>query len=91
MSRPSPKNPASSKNDTVSRDEIAREAFKMFQARHGAPGDPVADWFEAEKIVRARTTAKPARAAQAQAQAQASAGNGGRNNPRRRNTRRRGR
>ena len=32
-------------------DEIAHEAFKLYQSRHGAPGDPVADWFEATRIV----------------------------------------
>ena len=46
----------------------------VFQARHGAPGDPIADWFEAERIVRSRTQAAKPRAAAASA----SAGGGGR-------------
>lgn len=68
-----PKNVA--KPVTVSRDDVAQEAFKMFQARHGAPGDPVADWFEAEKIVRARVEAKAPKAPKS-AEAAAGAGNG---------------
>ena len=89
--RLTPKNtsaPNAAKPAAVSHDEVAREAFKMFQARHGAPGDPVADWFEAEKRVKARLGgnlggnlgAKPAPRA---AEANAAAGNG-------RNTTRRG-
>jgi hypothetical protein len=64
---------------TVSRDDIAREAFKLFQARHGAPGDPVADWFEAERIVMARATTPAPREAAAAA-AKGGNGRGGRRN-----------
>jgi hypothetical protein len=85
--RLTPKNtsaPNVAKPAAMSHDEVAREAFKMFQARHGAPGDPVADWFEAERRVKARLGgnlgAKPAPRA---AEANAAAGNG-------RNTTRRG-
>jgi hypothetical protein len=79
--RNAPKNVAKPVN--VSRDEVAQEAFKMFQARHGAPGDPVADWFEAEKIVRSRIEAKAPKAAQAAAAA-GNGRNGGRRSSRRR-------
>jgi hypothetical protein len=89
--RNAPKKPASknvtkpiAKAANISRDEVAQEAFKMFQSRHGAPGDPVADWFEAEKIVRARVETKPPKAAEAAA----AAGNG-RNGARRHSRRRR--
>jgi hypothetical protein len=58
-------------------DEISREAFRIYQARHGAPGDPVADWFEAERIVMARAVSKAPRAAEAQAEA-LEGGSGGR-------------
>ena len=91
--RPAPKtvnSKSSIKQIPVSRDEIAQEAFKMFQARHGVPGDPVADWFEAERIVRSRIEANAPKAAQA-AQAAATSGNSrnsGRNSSRR-TTRRR--
>jgi Protein of unknown function (DUF2934) len=85
--RHAPKNTAPTniaKPAAVSHDEVAREAFQMFQARHGAPGDPVADWFEAEKRVKARLGSKPgAKPAPRAAEANAAAGNG-------RNTTRRG-
>lgn len=32
--------------------EIRRRAFEMFEARHGAWGDPVADWLRAEAELR---------------------------------------
>ena len=70
-------------NPTISRDDVAREAIKLFQARHGAPGDPVADWFEAERIVKARMVAPPTR------QAEAAAARGSNNGRRRGTTRRR--
>ena len=49
---------------SVSRDEIAREAFRIFQSRNGAPGDPVADWCQAEQSVKARVFGTPTRAGQ---------------------------
>ena len=33
-------------------DEIRRRAFEIFEARHGAWGDPVADWLRAEAELR---------------------------------------
>jgi hypothetical protein len=90
--RPAPKtlgSKTSTKQIPVSRDEIAQEAFKMFQARHGVPGDPVADWFEAERVVRSRIESKAPKAAQAAAAATAgNSRNSGRNSARR-TTRRR--
>jgi hypothetical protein len=78
--------PASNKSATPSRDDVAREAFRIFQSRNGAPGDPVADWFAAEQIVRSRTTTKNQPRAM---QAQAAAGGRNRNgNNRRRRSRR---
>lgn len=35
-----------------SQDEIRRKAFEIFEARHGAWGDPVADWLRAEAELR---------------------------------------
>ena len=66
MQRPPAKK---SNHPTLSHDAIAREAFRIYQSRHGAPGDPVADWFEATRIVTARNTAKAPRVAQAEAAA----------------------
>lgn len=64
-----------------SQDEISREAFRIYQARHGAPGDPVADWFEAERVVMSRAGSKSPRAAEAHAEAW-EGGSGGRRAPR---------
>jgi DUF2934 family protein len=61
--------PKTASNPSVPHDEIAREAFKIYQARHGAPGDPVADWFEATRIVTSRTTPRAPKVASAQAAA----------------------
>jgi hypothetical protein len=61
--------PARAAAPAVSQEEISREAFKLFQARHGAPGDPIADWFEAERIVRSRAQAAKPRVAAASASA----------------------
>ena len=48
-----------------SQEEVSREAFKIYQSRHGAPGDPVADWYQAERIVMSRISGKSPRQAQA--------------------------
>jgi hypothetical protein len=75
-------------NSPVSRDEVAREAFRIFQSRNGAPGDPVADWFQAEQAVRSRTpTRTPANAPRSN-QAEAAAGSRGSNRRNRRGNRR---
>jgi hypothetical protein len=66
---------------SVSRDEIAREAFRIFQSRNGAPGDPVADWCQAEQTVRSRMFGTPTRAARASS---AAGRNAARNRARRR-------
>ena len=63
QSRRTAKNPA----PASSQDAISREAFRIYQSRHGAPGDPIADWFEAERIVLARATKTAPRAAEAEA------------------------
>jgi hypothetical protein len=68
MRRDPKKNPSSrSPSPVLSNDEVAREAFRLYQARHGAPGDPVADWFEAERIVRSRQAPAAPKAAEAAA------------------------
>lgn len=33
-------------------DEIRRRAYELFEARGGQPGDPVADWLQAERDLR---------------------------------------
>jgi hypothetical protein len=33
--------------------EIAARAYEIFAARKGAPGDPVSDWLQAERELRA--------------------------------------
>jgi hypothetical protein len=84
MSRARKKQAASSARPgpAYSQDEVSREAFRIYQARHGAPGDPVRDWCEAERIVIARAAANASRAAQVEATA-------GSNGPRRRGSSRR--
>ncbi|HZW08586.1 MAG TPA: DUF2934 domain-containing protein [Phycisphaerales bacterium] len=37
----------------LSPDLIRRRAFEIFQARGDGPGDPVADWMQAERELRA--------------------------------------
>ena len=74
--RPAKKSTSQPKN--LSHDAIAREAFRIYQSRHGAPGDPVADWFEATRIVTGRSTTTAPRAAEAKA----SANSGGRRDSR---------
>ena len=69
---------------SVSRDEIAREAFRIFQSRNGAPGDPIADWFQAEQTVKSRTLGTPARGNQPSAAGRNAARNVARNRNRRR-------
>jgi Protein of unknown function (DUF2934) len=73
---------------SVSRDEIAREAFRIFQSRNGAPGDPVADWFQAEQTVKSRVFGAPTRATQASGAQSAAGRNAARNVARNRNRRR---
>lgn len=34
--------------------EIRRRAYEIYLNRNGAPGDPVADWLQAERELRAR-------------------------------------
>ena len=41
------------KSLTVSQDAVAKEAYRIYLARNGTPGDPVNDWFQAERNVRA--------------------------------------
>jgi len=38
----------------VPADEVAAEAYFLFLARGGQPGDALADWLTAEQIVKAR-------------------------------------
>jgi hypothetical protein len=45
--------------------EVAAEAYALFEARAGGPGDPVSDWLEAERIVGARYAPAPRRRAKA--------------------------
>jgi hypothetical protein len=39
------------------RSEIERHAYQIYLDRNGAPGDPVADWLQAEAELRARRAA----------------------------------
>lgn len=49
----SPRNESAVSNTAVPMEErIRRRAHEIFLARKGAPGDPVADWLQAEKEVR---------------------------------------
>ncbi len=50
----SPKTTGAPAVGEVSVAEIAAEAYALFEARAGGPGDSVSDWLEAERIVRAR-------------------------------------
>jgi hypothetical protein len=34
-------------------ERIRRRAFEIYQARKGGPGDPAADWLQAEREVKA--------------------------------------
>mgnify|MGYP000710613106 CR=1 FL=1 len=36
------------------REEIERRAYQLYLDRNGLPGDPVADWLQAEAELRAR-------------------------------------
>jgi glycosyltransferase involved in cell wall biosynthesis len=37
---------------TLPHDDVRRRAYEIYLARHGAPGDPVADWLQAERELR---------------------------------------
>ncbi len=39
--------------------EVRKEAYALYVARNGAPGDPEQDWHDAERRVRARHAADP--------------------------------
>jgi hypothetical protein len=47
-----PKAPTASAK-TITHDDIARRAYEIYAYRGYAPGDPVADWHEAERQLRA--------------------------------------
>jgi hypothetical protein len=38
---------------TITQDQIARRAYDIYASRGYAPGDPTADWYEAERQLRA--------------------------------------
>jgi hypothetical protein len=38
---------------TISQEDIARRAFEIYASRGYAAGDPTADWYEAERQLRA--------------------------------------
>ena len=46
-----PKTPVAAR--TITHDDIARRAYDIYASRGYAPGDPVADWHEAERQLRA--------------------------------------
>jgi len=46
-----PKAPAAPR--TITQDDIARRAYEIYASRGYAAGDPVADWHEAERQLRA--------------------------------------
>lgn len=39
--------------DVATRGEIRQRAYEIFRSRHGAPGNPVLDWLQAEQEIRA--------------------------------------
>lgn len=45
---------------TASRDDVARRAYELFQARGGEPGHELENWLEAEREL-SRTSASEAR------------------------------
>ena len=47
--------------DAVPSGEIAQTAYELFQQRGGAHGQDQEDWFEAERIIRARRQARSSR------------------------------
>lgn len=56
---PAKKTPAGANLDHVNLDEeIRRRAYELFVERKGVAGDPAADWFVAEREVRARYAGK---------------------------------
>ncbi|MBP7161900.1 MAG: DUF2934 domain-containing protein [Candidatus Omnitrophica bacterium] len=38
----------------ISREDIQRKAYELFQRRGGFPGQDLADWFEAERLLMGR-------------------------------------
>jgi hypothetical protein len=38
---------------TITQEQIARRAYEIYASRGYAPGDPTADWYEAERQLRA--------------------------------------
>jgi hypothetical protein len=47
-------NPVERLEATPTHDEIARRAYQLYEARGGAPGHDLADWFQAESELRLR-------------------------------------
>jgi hypothetical protein len=47
-----PKMPAATTR-TITQEQIARRAYEIYASRGYAPGDPTADWYEAERQLRA--------------------------------------
>jgi hypothetical protein len=45
--------PAMGRSEALSESAIAVRAYEIFIARNGAPGDPVSDWLQAERELRA--------------------------------------
>ncbi|MBI3001433.1 MAG: DUF2934 domain-containing protein [Deltaproteobacteria bacterium] len=43
---------------TSLRERIAKKAYEIYERRGGQPGDEVADWLEAERLVQAETKAE---------------------------------
>lgn len=55
-----PEDQDSSPGRVQDEDRIRCRAYEISQARHGAPGDPVADWTQAERELRAGSDARRA-------------------------------
>jgi len=47
----------------VSREQIERRAYEIFRRRSGEPGDPTADWLQAERELLEEARHAPARGA----------------------------
>jgi hypothetical protein len=37
---------------SISEEDIRRRAYELYEARNGNGGDPVADWYDAERELR---------------------------------------
>ena len=53
----------------VTEERIRARAYEIFQARQGAPGEPLADWLQAERELKAAAIEIPAANVESKARA----------------------